>query len=73
MARHFNLPNHSKTNQSPAKEHIESTIRAAHSGGSRGGAVAPAKKTKFFFSKIVFEFVGLFLVAILVRNLKKTG
>ena len=27
MARHFNLPNHSKTNQSPAKERIESTIQ----------------------------------------------
>ena len=42
-------------------------------GGGAGGAVAPARKTKcFFFSNIVFEFAGLFLVAILVRNLKKT-
>ena len=46
--------------------------RAVHSGGA-GGAVAPVRKTKwFFFSNIVFEFAGLFFVAILVRNLKKT-
>ena len=47
--------------------------RAVHSGGAVG-AVAAARKTKcfFFFSNIVFVFVGLFLVAILVRNLKKT-
>ena len=46
--------------------------RAVHSGGAVG-AVAAARKTKcFFFSNIVFDFVGLFLVAILVRDLKKT-
>ena len=38
--------------------------------GAGGGAVAPARKTKCFFSNIVFDFVGLFLVDILVRNLK---
>ena len=37
-----------------------------------GGADAPARKTKFFFN-IVFEFVGLFLEVILVRDLKKTN
>ena len=45
-------------------------FRAVHSGGAEG-AVAPARKTNFF-SNIMFDFVGLFLVAILVRNLKKT-
>ena len=37
-----------------------------------GGAVAPTRKTKCFFSNMVFDFAGIFLVAILVRNLKKT-
>ena len=45
--------------------------RAVHSGGAKG-AVAPARKTKCFFSNIVSDFAGLFLVAILVRNLTKT-
>ena len=45
-------------------------IRAVHSGGAKG-AVAPARKTKCFFSNIVSDFAGLFLVAILVRNLTK--
>ena len=37
-------------------------------GGTRGSC--PARKTKcFFFSNIVFDFAGFFLVAILVRNL----
>ena len=47
------------------------TFRAVHSGGAKG-AVAPARKTKCFFSNIVSDFAGLFLVAILVRNLTKT-
>ena len=46
-------------------------VRAVHSGGAKG-AVAPARKTKCFFSNIVSDFAGLFLVAILVRNLTKT-
>ena len=46
-------------------------FRAVHSGGAKG-AVAPARKTKCFFSNIVSDFAGLFLVAILVRNLTKT-
>ena len=49
----------------------EVDIRAVHSGGAKG-AVAPARKTKCFFSNIVSDFAGLFLVAILVRNLTKT-
>ena len=49
----------------------EYNIRAVHSGGAKG-AVAPARKTKCFFSNIVSDFAGLFLVAILVRNLTKT-
>ena len=48
-----------------------SLYRAVHSGGAKG-AVAPARKTKCFFSNIVSDFAGLFLVAILVRNLTKT-
>ena len=50
---------------------VEGTVRAVHSGGAKG-AVAPARKTKCFFSNIVSDFAGLFLVAILVRNLTKT-
>ena len=50
---------------------IGCTLRAVHSGGAKG-AVAPARKTKCFFSNIVSDFAGLFLVAILVRNLTKT-
>ena len=46
-------------------------FRAVHSGGAEG-AVAPARKTKCFFSNIVSDFAGLFLLAILVRNLTKT-
>ena len=45
--------------------------RAVHSGGGEaGGTVAPTRKTKCFciFSNIVFDFAGLFLVAMLVRN-----
>ena len=34
-------------------------------------ASAPARKTQFLFSFMVFEFVKLFLVALLVRNHKK--
>ena len=49
----------------------EVSCRAVHSGGAKG-AVAPARKTKCFFSNIVSDFAGLFLVAILVRNLTKT-
>ena len=45
--------------------------RAVHSGGAKG-AVALTRKTKCFFSNIVSDFAGLFLVAILVRNLTKT-
>ena len=54
-----------------AEEHIQYDSRAVHSGGAKG-AVAPARKTKCFFSNIVSDFAGLFLVAILVRNLTKT-
>ena len=50
---------------------ISNKGRAVHSGGAKG-AVAPARKTKCFFSNIVSDFAGLFLVAILVRNLTKT-
>ena len=50
---------------------ISFVARAVHSGGAKG-AVAPARKTKCFFSNIVSDFAGLFLVAILVRNLTKT-
>ena len=50
---------------------ISYSCRAVHSGGAKG-AVAPARKTKCFFSNIVSDFAGLFLVAILVRNLTKT-
>ena len=37
-------------------------------GGGGGGG----NKIFFFLSNIVFEFAAIFLVAILVRNLKKT-
>ena len=50
---------------------LSTSVRAVHSGGAKG-AVAPARKTKCFFSNIVSDFAGLFLVAILVRNLTKT-
>ena len=53
------------------KEGFRRVLRAVHSGGAKG-AVAPARKTKCFFSNIVSDFAGLFLVAILVRNLTKT-
>jgi len=43
-------------------------VSGPYIAGGRGGAVAPARKT-IFFSNIVFDFVGLFLVDILVRNL----
>ena len=48
--------------------------RAVHSAGAAGaaGGQSFARKTKFlffFFSITVFDFAGLFLVAILVRNL----
>ena len=52
-------------------EDIVRICRAVHSGGAKG-AVASARKTKCFFSNIVSDFAGLFLVAILVRNLTKT-
>ena len=39
--------------------------------GGQGGQLPPPGKL-FFFSNIVFDFVGLFLLAILFRNLKKT-
>ena len=54
-----------------AYKDIVAVCRAVHSGGAKG-AVAPARKTKCFFSNIVSDFAGLFLVAILVRNLTKT-
>ena len=54
-----------------ASEECFVCCRAVHSGGAKG-AVAPARKTKCFFSNIVSDFAGLFLVAILVRNLTKT-
>ena len=57
-----------KESQLSSKEYCS---RAVHSGGAKG-AVAPARKTKCFFSNIVSDFAGLFLVAILVRNLTKT-
>ena len=41
-------------------------------GGAGGGQLPPPGKLNVFFSNIVFDFVGLFLVDILVRNLKKT-
>ena len=44
--------------------------RAIHIGGSRGGGyLPPPGKLNVFFPKLVFDFAGLFLVAILVRNL----
>ena len=45
--------------------------RAVHSGGARG-QLPPPGKLNVFFSNIVSDFAGLFLVAILVRNLTKT-
>lgn len=49
------------------------TISGLHIVGRKGGGgqMPPPGKLNFFFN-IVFEFVGLFLEAILVRNLKKT-
>ena len=47
-------------------------IAGPYIAGGAKGAVAPARKTKCFFSNIVSDFAGLFLVAILVRNLTKT-
>ena len=41
------------------------------SGPYIAGGAAPARKTQFFFSNMVFEFAELFLVAIFVRNHKK--
>ena len=41
--------------------------RAVHSAGAEGAA-APARKTQFSFSDIVFKFAELFLVAMLLRN-----
>ena len=48
--------------------------RAVHSGagGGAGGQLPPSGKINVFFSNMVFEFSGLFLVGILVRNRKKT-
>ena len=46
--------------------------RAVHSGGAGGAVALPGKLNVFFFSNIVFDFAGIFLGAILVRNLKKT-
>ena len=47
-----------------------------HSGpyiaGGRRGQLSPPGKLNVFFSNIVSDFAGLFLVAILVRNLTKT-
>ena len=40
--------------------------------GGRRGQLPPPGKLKCFFSNIVSDFAGLFLVAILVRNLTKT-
>ena len=59
-----------RNNERGARE-IKIKNRAVHSGGAKGEA-APARKTKCFFSNIVSDFAGLFLVAILVRNLTKT-
>ena len=58
-------------NDKVGEENWDHDNRAVHSGGAKG-AVAPARKTKCFFSNIVSDFAGLFLVAILVRNLTKT-
>ena len=56
------------------------TLRAGHWGegglmGGSWGAVASARKTKcsFFFSNIVFDFAGLFLVAIFVLKSQENG
>ena len=49
------------------REH-DSMNTGPYIAGGQGGAVAPARKTKCFFSNIVFDFVGLLLVAILVKN-----
>ena len=38
--------------------------------GVQGGQLPPPGKLNDFFSNIVFEFAGLFLVVMLVRNLK---
>ena len=50
-----------------------STTAGPYIAGGQGGQLPPPGKLNvFFLSNIVFEFAGLFLVAILVRNLKKT-
>ena len=50
-----------------------SDFRPAHSGmGGGGGGQLPPPGKLIFSSNIVFDFVGLFLVDILVRNLKTT-
>ena len=45
--------------------------RAVHSGG-KGWQLPPRGKRNVFFSNVVFDFAGIFLIAILVRNFKKT-
>ena len=51
---------------------MRNLISGPYIAGGAKGAVALARKTKCFFSNIVSDFAGLFLVAILVRNLTKT-
>ena len=46
-------------------------VAGPYIAGGQGGQLPPPGKL-FFFSNIVFDFVGLFLLAILFRNLKKT-
>ena len=48
------------------------TFRAVPSGG-QGGQLPPLGKLNVDFFNEVFVFDGIFLVAILVQNLKKTG
>ena len=71
----MSLVSRTRINQVPFASYVARSQskpgRAVHSGGAKG-AVAPARKTKCFFSNIVSDFAGLFLVAILVRNLTKT-
>ena len=47
--------------------------RAVPSGGPGGGQLPPLGKLNVNFFNEVFVFDGIFLVAILVQNLKKTG
>ena len=42
-------------------------------GGGGGGGLPPPGKLNVFFSNIVFDYAGLFIAAILVRNLTCEG